>query len=96
MILLLCTAMGLERARCLTAFHAFTGCDQTFFFAGRGKTTAWKTFDEATVFLSLANLSTAETVENCLKTLKRFIVFMYDHTSAKISIDRARKEHFTK
>jgi len=38
-------AASLESKRCeaLSFFHAFTGCDQTSAFAGRGKSTAWST-----------------------------------------------------
>ena len=35
--------LGPTRAGSLIAFHAFTGCDQTSSFAGRGKSTAWAT-----------------------------------------------------
>ena len=29
----------------LHVFHAFTGCDTTSLFAGRGKTTVWNTWN---------------------------------------------------
>ena len=36
-------ALGTEKAESLIAFHVLTGCDQTSFFSGRGKVTAWET-----------------------------------------------------
>ena len=51
-------ALGDEKAQTLHVFHAFTGCDQTSAFLGRGKNTAWATwmsYGEATaVFKSLS------------------------------------------
>lgn len=35
--------LGTEKAESLITFHALTGCDQTSFFSGRGKVTAWET-----------------------------------------------------
>ena len=35
--------LGKGRSECLPLFHAFTGCDQISFFAGRGKKNAWNT-----------------------------------------------------
>ena len=32
---------GEEKSQALLTFHAFTGCDQTSFFAHYGKKTAW-------------------------------------------------------
>ena len=36
--------IGLEMSRCLQAFHALTGCDQTSFMFTCGKKKAWKTW----------------------------------------------------
>ena len=38
-------ALGKEKSRSLPMFHAFTGCDQTSFFTGKGKKTAWSTWE---------------------------------------------------
>ena len=37
-------SLGPERARFLTLFHSFTGCDEVLFFSSFGKRTAWKTW----------------------------------------------------
>ena len=59
--------LGPEKATALPAFHAFTGCDQTSSFAGRGKNTAWATWnllDEATsAFAELSLIPTEELVD---------------------------------
>jgi len=39
-------ALGEENSQVLHVFHAFTGCDQTSGFLGRGKSTAWATWME--------------------------------------------------
>ena len=36
--------LGLEKARLLPVFHAFTGCDTVTCFSGKGKKTAWITW----------------------------------------------------
>ena len=36
--------LGEEKSKVLHIFHAFTGCDQTSAFQGRGKNTAWSTW----------------------------------------------------
>ena len=36
------SALGGEKSRVLPVFHAFTGCDQTSSFNGRGKCTVWR------------------------------------------------------
>ncbi|KAK3743379.1 hypothetical protein QZH41_002123 [Actinostola sp. cb2023] len=44
-------SIGPSKAAALPAFHAFTGCDQTSSFAGKGKCSAWETwrsFEEVT------------------------------------------------
>lgn len=40
-------SLGVMKAAALTSFHAFTGADQTGKFSGKGKTTCWNRFIEA-------------------------------------------------
>lgn len=93
-------ALGPDKAESLTAFHAFTGCDQTSFFAGKGKVTAWETlkvFSEITkVFRSLSKTPKAETILEVLPHFERFVVLLYERTSTTRSANDARKDHFTK
>lgn len=66
-------ALGDEKAQ------AFTGCDQTSAFLGRGKNTAWATwmsYGEATpVFKTLSKQPTVQDVQDALPVLKRFVSF---------------------
>lgn len=56
-------ALGPEKSRALHVFHAFTGCDQTSAFGGRGKNTAWATwmaYDEVTQMFELLGKTPVE------------------------------------
>ena len=79
-------------------FHAFTGCDTISSFAGRGKKTAWNTwniFPEVTAaFEDLLHMQ--ESIRNAtISTLQRFVVFMYDRTSDIEEVNVVRKYLFT-
>ena len=84
---------GMSKA--LPVFHAFTGCDTVYCFAGRGKKTAftvWKKFPAVTdTFLQLAATPTSPIREACMERLERFVVLMDDRTSYKAS-DETRKQ----
>ena len=93
-------ALGPVKAECLTVLHTLTGCDQTSFFAGKGKITAWETwkaFEEITPsFQSLSSIPQASTILDVLPDLERFVVLLYERTSTTRSVNEARKELFTK
>ena len=69
-----------EIKRSLPMFHAFTGCDETSFFTGKGKKTAWSTwevFDDVTeAFTRLMNVPTLNILDYVMPTLERFIVLL--------------------
>jgi len=44
----LCLAIGLAKTRQILFFHAFTGCDVVWAFRGKGKKSAWLTWDAYT------------------------------------------------
>ena len=77
-------ALGAATSKALPMFHAFTGSDTTSSFCGHGKKTAWATwesFPEATnAFLELSS-GPIDIPAECLTTLERFVVLMYDRTS---------------
>lgn len=81
----------------LPVFHSFTGCDTVSAFAGRGKKSAWNTwqvFPEVTnAFESL--LLMEETSETVMAALERFVVLLYDRTSDMLQVNDARKQLFT-
>jgi len=66
--------LGPRTATSLTAFHAFTGCDQISFFAGRGKNTAWATWqvsdDVTSAFVALSSTPTAETLTEIMPAIE--------------------------
>lgn len=92
--------LGPEKSGALLAFHAFTGCDQTSFFAGRGKITAWETwrvYDEVTsVFAALSEKPEECALMEQIQVLERFVILLYDRSSTCTCINEARKELFTK
>ena len=67
-------ALGEEKSQVLHVFHAFTGCDQTSGFLGRGKSTAWTTWmsygEATTAFMALSKMPTMQDVLNAMPALK--------------------------
>ena len=85
------------RAKALTFFHSFTGCDTVSAFRDKGKKSAWQAwnvFEEATeVFQKLGNLP--ETVSDDDKQiLEQFVVILYDQSSAVKRVNEARLDLF--
>ncbi len=82
----------------LHVFHAFTGCDTTSSFAGRGKKTAfntWNVFPEVTgAFEDLLHMQ-ENFGSTTISTLQRFVVLMYDRTSDIAEVNDSRKHLFT-
>lgn len=89
--------LGAEVAMAMPMFHAFTGCDTTSVFAGRGKTSAWnawETYPQVTgAFNELARCPLDISME-CKLVLERFVVLLYDKTSEHNEINKARRELF--
>jgi len=80
-------------------FHAFTGCDVVSAFRGKGKKTAWQTWDvcpEASgVFRKLGQYPpTVEDEDRGI--LEKFIITMYDRSSTAGGIDEARLDMFAR
>ena len=79
--------------------HAFTGCDVVSFFCGRGKKSAWDAWrvcpTMTTVFMQLADLPT-QVSEESLREIERFVVVLYDRTSALSSVNEARQKLFSR
>ena len=94
----LAAALGSEKAKALTVFHAFTGCDTTSSFAGKGKKSAWETwtnFPQVTNAFLEMYLHSAELSESCLAAVERFVVLLYDRASTTGSVNSTRKQLFT-
>lgn len=92
-------SLGPEKSHALPMFHALTGCDTVSGFVGRGKKTAWSTwnsFPELTdLLVELAHAPT-EVTEQAMKAIERFVVLLYDKTSTCTDVDKARKKMFAK
>lgn len=92
------TALG-TKAKALSFFHAFTGCDTVSCFVGHGKLGAWEAWnsfpDVTQVFEELGNVP-SQVSEQYLDTLERFVVILYDRTSTCTQVNSARKYLFTK
>ena len=79
----------------LHVFYAFTGCDIVSSFGGRGKKTAWVTwqsYPEATDALEDLLLLQDVIGEHTMSTLERFVVLLYDRTSDITMINDCRKQ----
>lgn len=92
-------ALGPSTSDALLAFHSFTGCDTTSAFCGRGKKTAWDTwlvYPEVTEAFHEMLQMPQELSDLSLSQLERFVVLIYDRTSACVGVNEARKHLFTR
>jgi len=93
------SAIGPEKASGIPYFHAFTGCDVVSAFRGKGKKTAWQTWnicDEVSeTFTNLSQHPTSVS-DLDLQRLERFVVLMYDRSSAATGVDEARLDLFAR
>lgn len=90
--------LGPLKSKALPAFHAFTGCDTTSAFCGKGKKTAWSTWssvgDVTDAFLTISAAHDAISDKTML-LLERFIILLYDRTADQTSVNSARQYFFT-
>lgn len=92
-------AIGPERVSGILFFHAFTGCDVVSGFRGKGKKSAWLTWnvcnDVSKTFMKLSHCP-REVSDDDLYKLEQFTVLMYDRSSAASSVDEARLDLFAR
>ena len=91
---------GMDPRICATlpVFHALTGCDTVSAFSGRGKKTAWNTwevFPEVTEAFKVLLLMQQDMSEATMALLEQFVVLLYDRASEIMSVNDARKQLFT-
>ena len=83
-------ALGAKRAAALPAFHGLSGADVTGSFSGKGQTSLWKKFLDASDNILLAFISIGET-ENISDTtpveIEKIICAVYRPTNCSIAID---------
>ena len=88
-----------ERHSGILFFHAFTGCDTVSAFRGKGKKSAWQTWDvcpeTSDVFTKLSCYPT-EVEDDDTEMLEKFVVMMYDRSSSTEAVDDARLELFAR
>ena len=90
------------RARCLTVFHALSGCDTTSAFVGKGKHSAWQAwqlYNEVTptpVSLAENPYKHLDVDSEDFRKIERMAVIIYGKTCPYDSINEARKELFCK
>ena len=85
-------ALGPKKAQGLPMFHALTGCDTVFCFAGRGKRKAWAVWTALTELTQvLIDLTTApaQVDEDATQTIERFVILLYDRTSTSTDVNKA-------
>ena len=96
----ICSSLGDHKARALPVFHAFTGCDQTSSFVGKGKKSgwqAWQAYDEVTqAFVAIAStpFQLISVESPTFKLLERYTVILYDKASASSSVNETRMTLF--
>ena len=78
----------------LSAFHALTGCDTVSQFAGHGKVTAWKAFEDNSQLLT--GLGCGEFTNDTLERVEMFVCKIYDPSTDKTKIDQMRVTLFNK
>lgn len=92
--------LGDAVSRSLPFFHAFSGCDTTSQFAGKGKKTAWKTWKsipqvtETFAALSEKPFTTMEQESEVFAQIERFTCILYDHTTQLDRVNDLRQDLF--
>ena len=98
----ICHDLGKEISISLPFFHAFTGCDTTSQFLGKGKRSAWESWksypDVTEVFLFAFNnpFQLLQLQSFQMKLLERYVCVLYDKTTPLCSVNELRKELFCK
>ena len=90
--------LGESRARGLSFFHVFTGCDQVPFLSHNTKGSAckvWDLFDDITpIFKSLSDQPTLSLIEVSLPIIEKFTIVLYNRTSNCLTTNECRKYLF--
>ena len=95
----ICSKMPLIKRQALLAFHSFTGCDTTSFFAGVGKKTFydnWKGHPELTPTLAFLQSCPDEIPSEYVDSIERFLISSYSPTCPYDQLDKARQYIFSR
>ncbi|KAG7155211.1 hypothetical protein Hamer_G025546 [Homarus americanus] len=92
-------ALGPDQCAALLIFHTFTGCNAVSYFGGRGKRTAWETWNAyggvTAAFCALAARPSPESIEEHMGLLGHFIDVLYNRISDQKCLNQARKQLIT-
>lgn len=98
----ICQQLGEAKCRGLPFFHAFTGCDTTSQFSGRGKKSSWEawksysTAAEAFQFVAEHPFQALTESSTVFETLERFTCILYDKSTAFSKVNELRQDLFSK
>ena len=93
----ICESLGEPRSRALPVFHAFSGCDTTSAFNGKGKKSlwqAWQAYDDATetfAYLAKHPFMLLDADSDNFQKLERLTVILYDKWSPLFSVNETCK-----
>ena len=96
----ICASLGEPRSRSLPVFHAFSGCDTTSAFNGKGKRSfwqAWQVYEDITetfVYLASHPFQLLDIDDNHFQKLEKLTVILHDKTSPLSSVNETRWELF--
>ena len=96
----ICESLGEPQSRALPVFHAFSGCDTTSAFNGKGKKLvwqAWQAFEDVTetfVYLADHPFQLLDAEDGNFLKIERMTVILYDKTSPLSSVNETRRELF--
>ena len=89
--------LGTELSQGLPFLHAISGCDTTSNFCGIGKKTAWdiwKSLPDVKQVFSRLSRTPESITEADMEAIERYVVLLYNRTSALSSVNEARKQLF--
>ncbi|KAG1703660.1 Copine-4 [Nymphon striatum] len=98
----ICEQLGERKANALPLFYAFTRCETTSSFSGKGKKTAWKawkSYQEATdafFYMKENPFDNIEIMSPYFEILEHLTVVMYDKSSSTSSTNALQRGLFTK
>lgn len=98
----ICQSLGKEKCQGLPFFHAFTGCDTTSQFLGKGKKSswgAWKAYPSATAAFQFVLSNPFKKVDKdstLFELIERFTCVLYDKTTSITRINDLRQDMFSK
>ena len=95
-------SLGPEKSKALPYYHAFSGCDTTSQFHGKGKKSVWDAWevyeDVTTAFNHISDnpFQPLSLQSPIFSTLERFACILYDKSTTLSSVNELRQELFSK